>query len=67
MKEDHVSRIFKDIRMNKAIWRSQSNIHKLKWVLFFIVDYESYFFLLVATFVIITFPDFLALVVFSLW
>jgi len=29
-------------------------------VLFCIVDYESYFFLLVATFLIITFPNFFA-------
>jgi len=36
--------LFKDIRIDKASWKSQSNTHKLKRVLFFIVDYESCFF-----------------------
>jgi len=43
MKEDHVSCLLKDIRINIAFGRSQPNTHKLKWVLFFIVDYESCF------------------------
>jgi len=32
MKEDHVSCLLKDIglRIDKASWKSQSNIHKLK-------------------------------------
>ena len=42
--KDHASRLFKDVRVNKAYWKSQSNTHKLKWVLFLIVDYESCFF-----------------------
>jgi len=60
MKEDQISCLFIDIRIIKAFGRSQSNTHKLKWVLFFIVDYESYFFLLVASFFIATFPNFFA-------
>jgi len=44
MKQDHVSCLFKDIRMNKASWRPQSNTHKLKRVLFFIVDCEIFAF-----------------------
>ena len=39
MKEDHVLRLFEDIRINETSRRSQLNTHKLKWVLFFIVDY----------------------------
>ena len=46
MKGDHVSFFFKDIRINKASWNSQSDTHKLKWVLFIIVDYEYCFFCL---------------------
>jgi len=38
--------LFKDIRINKASWQSQSNSYKLKKVLFLIVDDESYFFCL---------------------
>jgi len=59
MKENHVSYLFKDIRRNKVSCRSQSNTHKLKRVLIFIVDYKSCFFLLVTTFLIITFTIFL--------
>ena len=45
MKEDHVSCLFKDVRINKAFWTSLSNTYTLKGILFFIVDYyESYFF-----------------------
>jgi len=43
MKEDHVSWLFGAIRLNKASWKSQSNTHKLKYVIYFIVDYESCF------------------------
>jgi len=57
MKEDHVSCLFKDIRINKAPSKSQSSSNKLKCVLFFVVDYESAF-LLVATFLIINFSIF---------
>jgi len=42
----HVSRLFKDIRINKAPSKSQSNTHKLKCVFFLIVDYDSCFFCL---------------------
>jgi len=34
MKEDHVSFLFEDSRINKASLRSQSNTHKLKWSCF---------------------------------
>jgi len=54
--KDHASCLFKDIRITKASWRLQPKTHKLKLVLVFIVDYESCFFLLVATFLIVTFP-----------
>ena len=47
MEEDHVACLFKDNRINKASQKSQSNTHKLKWILLF---------LLVATFLIITLP-----------
>jgi len=50
MKEDHISCLFKDTRIKKASWKSQSNTYKLKWVLFFIVDYESCFFCLSPSF-----------------
>ena len=46
MKEGHVSCLFQGITMNKASWRPQSNTHKLKCVLFFIIDYETCFFCL---------------------
>jgi len=46
MKEDHVSCLFKDIRIDKASWTSRLNTHKLKWLLFFIFDYKSSFFCL---------------------
>jgi len=36
------------------------NTHKLKWVLFLILDYESCFQCLIATLLIITFPIFSA-------
>jgi len=36
----------KDIKINKASSKSQSNINKLKYVLFLIVDYDSCFFCL---------------------
>jgi len=42
----HVSCLFKDIRINKAPSKSQSNTHKLKCVLVLIVDYDSCFFCL---------------------
>jgi len=37
------------IRNNEASWTSQSNTHKLKGVLFLILDYESCFLLMLAT------------------
>jgi len=48
------------IRNNKVSWTSESNIHKLKWVLFLILDYGSYFFSLFATFLSILFILFLS-------
>ena len=36
--------LVKGISNNKASWTSQTNTHKLKWNLFFIVAYESCFF-----------------------
>ena len=59
IKEDPDSYFFKKTRITKASWRSHSNTHKLKWVLFFDVNYDSCFFLLVANLFIITFPIFL--------
>ena len=59
MKEDRGSCLFKDIRINKAFWRSQWNTHKLKWVMLFIVGYEFSVFVLVATFLTIDFLNFL--------
>ena len=41
VKEDHASCLFKDIRMNKTSWRSQSNTHKLICISFFIIDYYN--------------------------
>jgi len=61
MKEGYVLRIFKDIRINKAPWKSQSNYHKLKRVLFFIVEYESSFFCLSPPLLLFIFPFLLSL------
>jgi len=51
----------KDIRNNKASWTSQSNIHKPKWLLFFILECESCIFCLFATFFISCFSCILSL------
>jgi len=32
-----------DIRINKTSWKSQSRTHKLKWIVFFIFNYEFCF------------------------
>jgi len=66
-KEDYISCLFKDIGITKSSSRSQSNTQKLKWVLFFIVDYESCFFLFVATFFINTFPISFAFLYMHIW
>jgi len=54
----NVSFLFKDIRINKAPSKTQSNSNKLKYVLFVVVDIMSMLFLLVATFLIINFSIF---------
>jgi len=46
------------IRNNKASSTSQSNTHKLKGVLFLILDHGSCFLRLLATLLVITFPIF---------
>ena len=51
--------LFKDVRVNKAFKITITHSHT-ESRLFCIVDYESYFFLLVVTFLIITFPNFFA-------
>jgi len=56
MKDDHVSCLFK--RISKASSRSQSNHHKLKSVLFYIVDYESCFLCLSPPSSLLLFPFF---------
>jgi len=49
------------IRNNKTSWTSQSNSHKLKGVLFLILDYGSCFLFVLATLLVITFPIFFCL------
>jgi len=53
------------IKNNKASSTSQSNTHKLKEVLFLILDYGSCFLCLLATLLIITFPIFSAFVTYA--
>jgi len=65
MKEDYISRKFKDIRIKKASWKSQSNTHKLKWALFFIVEYNSCFFYLSLPFLIISILCFLYICIYE--
>jgi len=47
-------------RNNKVSWTSQSNTHKLKGVMFLILDYGSCFLYLLAILLVITFPIFSA-------
>ena len=42
MKKDHVSCLFKDIRINKASSKSQANKNKLKCVLLFVVEHRVF-------------------------
>jgi len=55
------------LRILKASWISQSKTHKLKWVLFLILDYGFCFLCLFATLLIITFPTFFCLLYTQYW
>ena len=50
--------MIKDIRINSASLKSQSNTHKLKWVLFLIVDYDTCFLCLSPPFSLLIFVFF---------